>query len=192
MIGRFIRIPILFLLFTGIEFLILFFLSLFNSESLIIEFSLCVTREVLGGTCSTASNYLYLAIIIAVNIFLSLYFSNNNIFEEKYDWKKTAKDRLGQIQKNYSSDDIIKVKHSLIEVDKILDFVTQKKGIKGKDYYARIGNLDSFLTRDEIIRIKSARKLRNKIVHEIGFEPEMKSLKESFWNIRNGIIKLIK
>jgi uncharacterized protein YutE (UPF0331/DUF86 family) len=62
---------------------------------------------------------------------------------------------------------------------------------KGNTDYDRIKMLDKVLDTEDFKNLKKARYIRNKIVHEVGFEVEPKEIQNHFWNIRKVILKLL-
>jgi len=60
------------------------------------------------------------------------------------------------------------MKNSLIEADKLLDYVLRGRGYRGTTMAERLKNADSNFTRRE--SVWRAHKLRNAIVHEVGYD----------------------
>lgn len=185
-----LKFSLIFLLFIAIEGLVAFFLRAIGFDTTYSDFFYTLFQGNFSNLVE--SEYINFALILIIINLVFAYFFNKFLKQDRTEWKQLVSKRLKKAQRLYASNDIDKVKQSIIEADKILDYATQKAGINGKTYYQRIGNLESMLTKSEFIAIKAARKTRNQLVHEMDYHISMKKIKKHFWQFRKVILKLVK
>ncbi len=189
MIAKIYKTAVFTLFLFGVEFILIFILSTFNNDNLLVNSTGCLISS--SESCGII-NYFIVLLLIVVNIGLSLLISTISIFKEYDDWKEDVKQRIAKIQNYYSSNDDVKLKHALVESDKLLGYVLKKKGIKGEKMYDQINNARVFLSKQEYKDLKSARWARNKIVHEVDFQIKNEEIKRHIWSFRKVILTLSK
>lgn len=189
MIAKIYKTAVFTLFLFGVELILIFILSTLDNDNLLVNSTSCLVSS--SDSCGII-NYFTIFFLLALNIGLSLLISSISIFKEYDDWKEDVKKRVAKIQYYYSSNDDVKLKHALVESDKLLGYVLNKKGIKGEKMYDQINNAKVFLSKQEYKDLKSARWARNKIVHEVDFQIKNEDIKRHIWSFRKAILSIIK
>jgi len=83
------------------------------------------------------------------------------------EWKKVAKSNIYKAESKLSSSNYYEVKDSLVELDKLLDYVLKSKRVKGETLGERLKNASSMFNKNDYNALWSAHKLRNQMVHEV-------------------------
>lgn len=83
------------------------------------------------------------------------------------EWKKVAKSNIYKAESKLSSSNYYEVKDSLVELDKLLDYVLKSKRVKGETLGERLKNASSMFSKNDYNALWSAHKLRNQMVHEV-------------------------
>jgi hypothetical protein len=81
------------------------------------------------------------------------------------------------------------LRQALITADKTLDFVL-KEIVPGESMGERLKNVIEKFDRPTYNKIWDAHKLRNSLVHEVGFEPPYFLIIEAVANLKEGLYKL--
>lgn len=98
---------------------------------------------------------------------------------EDAGWKLQAKSNLNKIRGLTTSHDEMKLKSAVMEADKLLDYVLKSKRIKGDTLGERLKNAKHLFKTSSYNRVWEAHKLRNRLAHEMNFNPNPAYLKSS-------------
>jgi hypothetical protein len=114
-------------------------------------------------------------------------------------WSKSSKKRLKQETFNrywqhvmdlLNQKDLLSKKQAVLDADKLLDLVL-KSLVVGKDLGARLKNSQKLFNSRECYQMAwEAHKLRNKIAHEINFEPTSSSCSQAVNNFKKAFRNL--
>jgi hypothetical protein len=108
----------------------------------------------------------------------------------KSQWRKTAEQKLAELDQMEKSDNIFQLKSVIMDADKLLDFVLKSKRVKGETLGERLRNAKDSLPWKDYQNLWEAHKLRNKMSHEMSFSPSAQELKEKYAYFRKGIKSL--
>lgn len=135
-------------------------------------------------------NYTLITIISLLSIFFI--FSALYLFSKKAKtkWRQTVITKLAQLDQLEKSNDIFQLKSAIIEADKLLDYAFKSKRVKGQTMGERLKNAKNLYEWNDYQNIWEGHKLRNKISHEIDFNPSIGELREKYAYLRKAIKKL--
>ncbi len=117
-------------------------------------------------------------IVVAIlgGVFIYMLFATEH---EDAGWKIQAKTNLNKIRGLTTSSDELKLKNAVIEADKLLDFVLKSKKIKGETLGDRLKHSKNLFSTSSYNKVWEVHKLRNRIAHELNFNPDSRYLKSS-------------
>ena len=131
--------------------------------------------------------FLIIGIILLVGILISLYYFLN---KQGREWQQLVTKKLSILDKLASSKDVYQLRSALIEADKLLDYVFRAKRVKGETMGERLKNAKAHFSWNDYQNIWEAHKLRNKLAHEIEFNPSAKELEEKYRFLRKALKSL--
>ena len=131
--------------------------------------------------------FLIIGIILLVGILISLYYFLN---KQGREWQQLITKKLSILDKLASSKDVYQLRSALIEADKLLDYVFRAKRVKGETMGERLKNAKGVFSWNDYQNIWEAHKLRNKMAHEIEFNPSVKELEEKYRFLRKALKSL--
>lgn len=139
-------------------------------------------------------NPIFLIIIIAIVVLLFVGWLMMSLNRSTSDspWKKQLKKSLAKSSPLINSNNANNLKQLVVETDKSLDFAMKNLRVEGDTMGDRLKNANKLFNKALYNKIWEAHKLRNKIAHEFDFNPEVKILKKSYYDLRKGIDVLIK
>ncbi len=105
-------------------------------------------------------------------------------------WKKTALTKLAELEPQINSENLGQMKHAVSEADKILGFALKSKNIKGETLGERLKNAKKYYDRATYQDLWNGHKVRNRLAHEMDFNPKPQELKDAFRKIKKGIRSL--
>lgn len=141
-------------------------------------------------TLASADYTLYIiiiAIIIIAGLLIALYYF---LSKQSAKWKPTVNAKLAVLDRLASSKDLYQLKSAVMEADKLLDYVFRAKKIKGETMGERLKNAKNLFKWTDYQNIWEAHKLRNKIAHDIEFNPSVKELEEKYNFLRKALKSL--
>jgi len=117
-------------------------------------------------------------IVVAIlgGIFIYMLFSPK---PEGAEWKLVAKTNLNKIRGLTTTSDESKLKTAVIEADKLLDFVLKSKRVKGETLGDRLKASKNLFSTSSYNKVWEVHKLRNRLAHEMDFNPDSRYLKSS-------------
>jgi hypothetical protein len=124
--------------------------------------------------------------IISCGIAIWVLLKYENLADPKPAWKIKAVKKLNLVEQNKNLDQ----KYKLLELDKIMEYILQSKyssTMSFGDLMKEYGDEFSNTARNQIW---SAHKIRNKIVHDIHYNPNRKEIAESVKNYIKIIQKM--
>ena len=83
-----------------------------------------------------------------------------NLEDQKYIIAKRQ-----EIDNLLNSQNIIELKHAVMEADKLVDFVLRKKGYKGETFADRLRNAEKHIDHSTYQNLWDGHKIRNQIAH---------------------------
>ena len=107
-------------------------------------------------------------------------------------WKPSVYKKLIELDSIAKSDDPIRIKHSLVEADKLLDHVMKMRGIKGEDMRNRLKLSKKYFDWNTYNAIWEAHKMRNRLVHEVEMQGSVEQIKKFYKDLGKGIRILLK
>ncbi|MCA9386128.1 hypothetical protein KC717_05770 [Candidatus Dojkabacteria bacterium] len=111
---------------------------------------------------------------------------------KKIQWHKDVEKKLIQISTLQKQEGAASKITALLEYDKLLDFVLKAKGIKGMTMGERLKGAQKFFDNQLYNDIWSAHKIRNKVAHEMNYQPSEKELSIASSSLRKAIKLLLK
>ena len=129
------------------------------------------------------SQFIIVAVILVIAFIAILAFANSSKKTEP-DWNKKMKGELSRISTEKNSP------HKLVELDKLMDFYLKNSKVKGETMGERLKKSKKMFTKNDYNKIWQAHKLRNQVVHEVGFKKDPKELDENIRNLTSIITKL--
>ena len=91
-----------------------------------------------------------------------------------------------KIKTMVSSGDLISIRQSVVEADKLLDLVLKKR-VSGENLGMRLKNAESiFKNRSNYSQAWEAHKLRNRLVHEVGYDASESVCKNAIRGFENA------
>ena len=156
--------------------------------------------------------YTFPIILLIAGFFFGIVLLILNEHNTDNSWKKTTKTTLSKLDGFARSNDINTLKTLLMDADKLLDFCLEKSGVKGDKMGDRLKNVKDKIVGKEIKKgqrvsqsewkkhkkkkelynkIWEAHKLRNKLAHEINFNPTKSELKTGYTSLKRGIKSLL-
>ena len=117
-------------------------------------------------------------IVVAIigGIFLYMLFAPQH---EDAGWKLQAKTNLNKIRGLTTSSDESKLKSAVLEADKLLDYVLKSKKVRGETLGDRLKNSKNLFSTSSYNKVWEVHKLRNRLAHEMNFNPDVRYLKSS-------------
>ncbi|MEO6729481.1 MAG: hypothetical protein ABIM99_06190 [Candidatus Dojkabacteria bacterium] len=125
------------------------------------------------------SEILIIILIIAAvvgGIFIYMLFAPQH---EDANWKLQAKTNLNKVRGLTTSNDESKLKTAVIEADKLLDYVLKSKKVKGETLGDRLKSSKNLFSTSSYNKVWEVHKLRNRLAHEMNFNPDIRYLKSS-------------
>ena len=127
--------------------------------------------------------------IIILFVILFLLFDLLIIFRFIFREREFSKEFVEEIKRNLEKIKDHSLEKQIFEYEKILELCLKMKKIKGNTLGEKIKSYKNmFLNKNSLWQ---AHKLRNKIAHEIGFNPSQKELEMSSKTLRREICNLI-
>ncbi|MBE2279032.1 MAG: hypothetical protein IAE91_01455 [Ignavibacteriaceae bacterium] len=106
-------------------------------------------------------------------------------------WKSTAKTSLYSAENKMKSNNYYEVKDSLVELDKLLDFILKSKMIRGETLGERLKNAKNIFSKSDYNLLWEAHKLRNQLVHEVGQNVNVNLIRKNAQNMASILRKSI-
>lgn len=103
-------------------------------------------------------------------------------------WKSILKSNVYKAETNSRSNNYAEVKDSLVELDKLLDYLLQSRRVSGNTLGERLKNSKNMFSKSDYNTLWSAHKLRNSLVHEVGNNININIIKSNS-NAMAAIIK---
>lgn len=100
--------------------------------------------------------------------------------------------KLESIDKHAQSMSMNDMKTALIQADSLLDMALKERGLPGDTLGARLKNAKTLFKWQQYNTIWEAHKMRNKVVHELEYNPPVQQLKKHYIELRLGIKHLMK
>jgi biopolymer transport protein ExbD len=94
-------------------------------------------------------------------------------------WKATLSSSLSRAESKIYSKNYSEVKDSLIEIDKLLDYLLKNKKVNGETLGERLKNSKNIFSKKDYNEIWNAHKLRNALVHEVENQISMKQIQSA-------------
>jgi hypothetical protein len=129
--------------------------------------------------------------ILLIAIFIIALITSSAGSKSTPEWKKKVQNQIYNIEKALQLNNYLSLKNSLIEADKLLDFVLKQKKVNGETLGERLKNSQNLYSRDDYNNIWTAHKLRNELVHEIDSKISDNHIKNQTNNLLKSIKKLI-
>lgn len=107
------------------------------------------------------------------------------------DWKSFTKGRLKEIDSHTDFDNYMSMKAAVIDLDTLLDHVMKNSGLSGQTMGERLKAAHSVFERPMYDEIWTAHKMRNQLVHEPSFKPNLQRLQESRRALKEAIVKCV-
>jgi len=133
---------------------------------------------------------LFLAIAAILALILSII--GIKLSKHSKKWKPLVFKKLIELDSISKSDDPYKIKHALIEADKLLDHVMKMKGMKGTDMGSRLKLSKKYFEWNTYNSIWEAHKMRNRLVHEVEMQGSVSEIKKYYKDLGKGIRILLK
>jgi len=127
-----------------------------------------------------------IAVVIVVVVIVAIIASSGG--GSSPEWKSVLKSNVYKAESNSKSNNYAEVKDSLVELDKLLDYLLQSKRVKGGTLGERLKNAKSMFNKNDYNALWSGHKLRNSLVHEVGNNVSINTIK-SHSNTVAAIIK---
>lgn len=93
--------------------------------------------------------------------------------------------RQDEIERNLKSSNIFELKHALIEADKLLDYVLEKKGFMGVTLADKLKAAQHSLSHENYNQLWQGHKIRNQVVHEHGYQISNSELRTAATKLLN-------
>ncbi|MFS8131103.1 MAG: hypothetical protein ACMG57_03930 [Candidatus Dojkabacteria bacterium] len=106
-------------------------------------------------------------------------------------WKLSAKTNLNKIRGLTTTNDESSLKAAVMEADKLLDYVLKSKKIKGDTLGDRLKHSKHLFSTSSYNRVWEVHKLRNRLAHEMDFNPNVNYLKSSANNLLSEISDIL-
>lgn len=129
------------------------------------------------------------AILVLVMVYLAILMRGSS--RDNSAWKNQVKFKLDELRSISKSQDLMILRHGLIDADKLLDFVLKQKGYRGDTMGERLKSAKGSYSKDVYQKIWEAHKLRNKLVHELDVRVSSKELKDSIYFLKVGVESLL-
>ena len=88
-----------------------------------------------------------------------------------------------EIWRYLDSESVIEVKHAVMEADKLVDFLLQKRGYAGATFADRLKSAEKYIDRNRYENLWQGHKTRNMIAHD--------SSEISIFELKNAVKKLL-
>ncbi len=132
---------------------------------------------------------IYILIIGAVIFFFIIFIISSSFKNKPETWKDDALAKLNKI--TTSTENKIELKNSLIQADKLLDFVLKNKKVKGDTLGERLKNSKTFFNKADYNLIWEAHKMRNVLVHEIEENITIAIIRQNIRHLSSAIRNLL-
>jgi hypothetical protein len=126
--------------------------------------------------------------IIAAGVVIAYLLRSNIVKESQPDWKAKAKIKFEGIESNKKLDN----KYKLLELDKVMEYILQSKFSSTKSFGEILKENEKTFDPTPRHQIWVAHKLRNKIVHDIHYQPTPNELENNIKKYTNNIKYLLK
>jgi hypothetical protein len=126
--------------------------------------------------------------IIAAGFGIAYLLRSSVVKESQPDWKGKAKIKLEAIETNKKLDS----KYKLLELDKVMEYILQSKFRSTKSFGEIMQENEKSFDPSPRHQIWVAHKLRNKIVHDIHYQPTPNELENNITKYTNNIKDLLK
>ncbi len=138
------------------------------------------------------STLIILGLIAAVIVLFAFYLIlSKSAGESDRQWKLKARNHLSIVLKNTDKNNPVSLKNSLVELDKLLDFVMKSKKLKGDTMGERLKNARSIFDKSMYNKIWDAHKLRNTMVHEIDYKLNPNELIMHISTLRKAVDRVV-
>lgn len=118
-----------------------------------------------------------IGIVILVIVLAAILSSSGT--KSQPQWKSILKTNVYKAEANSKSSNYAEVKDSLVELDKLLDFMLQSKRVSGSTLGERLKNAKNLFSKSDYNTLWSAHKLRNSLVHEVGNSISISTIKSN-------------
>lgn len=118
-----------------------------------------------------------IGIVILVIVLAAIISSSGT--KSQPQWKTILKSNVYKAEANSKSSNYAEVKDSLVELDKLLDYLLQSKRVSGNTLGERLKNAKNMFSKSDYNTLWSAHKLRNSLVHEVGNSINMSTIKSN-------------
>jgi len=107
-------------------------------------------------------------------------------------WRKDAQEKLKELMILSSNNEVVFVKTAIVEADKLLDFLLIKHLLPGNTLGERLSDAHAvFSKKENMERAWKGHKVRNSLVHDLSFNPDIKQLRYAFADLAAAIQDLI-
>lgn len=118
-------------------------------------------------------------VVVLIVIAIVALIASSSGGKEEAQWKKTVKSNIYKAESKINSSNYYEVKDSLVELDKLLDYLLKNKRVKGETLGERLKNASSMFTRNDYNALWNAHKLRNQLVHEVEHSISITTIKNN-------------
>lgn len=130
-------------------------------------------------------------VVILIVIAIVALVASSSGGKDEAQWKKIAKSNIYKAESKINSNNYYEVKDSLVELDKLLDYLLKNKRVKGETLGERLKNANSMFTRNDYNALWNAHKLRNQLVHEVEHSISITTIKNNSRTMASIIKKSI-
>lgn len=124
---------------------------------------------------------------ILISVLLAIYFAKGG----DKAWKKDVEKKLQEYKALLNTKDAVILQSAIVNLDKLLDHVMQKRLVKGETMGDRLKSAQSLFDKALYNQIWEAHKMRNQIVHEINVNTPHEDVRFHFYNLEKAIRKLL-
>lgn len=130
------------------------------------------------------SQFIVIVVILLIAFVAILIFANTSKKPSEPEWKTKFRSELSRLTQEKSSP------HKLVELDKLMDYYLKNSKVKGETMGERLKKSRKNFSKQDYDMIWKAHKLRNEIVHEVGYKKDLRFLEENIRNLTSIISKL--
>lgn len=106
-------------------------------------------------------------------------------------WKPLVQQKIREYDISIQDANPMVVKSTLMEADKLLDYVLQKRGYAGNTMGDRLKNAKKTYDRNTYNDLWNAHKMRNTLVHEVETSPSSVEMRKNYHVFRKCIAVLL-
>ena len=127
-------------------------------------------------------------VVLIVIVLVAIIVSSSGGGSNQAEWKKIAKSNIYKAESKLNSSNYYEVKDSLVELDKLLDYILKNKRVSGGTLGERLKNANSMFSKNDYNALWSAHKLRNQVVHEVEHNVNINTIKNNS-KVMSSILK---